>query len=112
MTAASDLAPSYDLVVVGGGPAGLAAAALAARAGLSTVLFDENPGVGGQIYRGIEQTSTRTRAILGPDYTKGRELADAFLRSGVPSYVFSAPAETSVTGRGRIVTVALPAYVS
>ena len=27
--------------------------ALAARAGLATVLFDENPGVGGQIYRGI-----------------------------------------------------------
>ena len=46
---ASDLASAYDLVVIGGGPAGLAAASTAALAGLATVLFDENPGVGGQI---------------------------------------------------------------
>jgi len=32
----------FDLVVVGAGPAGLAAASLCARAGLSTVLFDEH----------------------------------------------------------------------
>ena len=64
MIAAADLASSYDLVVIGGGPAGLAAAALAARAGVSTVLFDENPGVGGQIYRAI--TSTRVTAPRWP----------------------------------------------
>jgi NADPH-dependent 2,4-dienoyl-CoA reductase/sulfur reductase-like enzyme len=82
MTKASDLAPSYDLVVIGGGPAGLAAASLAARAGLSTVLFDENPGVGGQIYRAITSTPVTDRTILGEDYWAGAELAAEAKASG------------------------------
>jgi len=72
---AADLASTYDLVVIGGGPAGLAAAAVAARAGVSTVLFDENPGVGGQIYRAIASTPLKDRAILGDDYWAGEALA-------------------------------------
>ena len=79
---ASDLAPSYDLVVIGGGPAGLAAAALAARAGVSTVLFDENPGIGGQIYRGITSTPLANRTILGEDYWAGEALAVQAKASG------------------------------
>ncbi len=82
MTKASDLASSYDLVVIGGGPAGLAAASLAARAGLSTVLFDENPGVGGQIYRGITSTPVTDRTILGEDYWAGEALAADARASG------------------------------
>jgi len=82
MTEASDLASSYDLVVIGGGPAGLAAAALAARAGVSTVLFDENPGVGGQIYRGITSTPIKNRTVLGEDYWAGAELAAEAKASG------------------------------
>jgi len=72
---ASDLAPSYDVVVIGGGPAGLAAASLGARAGVSTVLFDENPGVGGQIYRGITSTPITNRGVLGEEYWAGAALA-------------------------------------
>jgi NADPH-dependent 2,4-dienoyl-CoA reductase/sulfur reductase-like enzyme len=79
---ASDFAPSYDLVVIGGGPAGLAAAALAARAGVSTVLFDENPGIGGQIYRGITSTPLANRTILGEDYWAGEALAAEAKASG------------------------------
>ena len=82
MIAAADLASSYELVVIGGGPAGLAAAALAARAGVSTVLFDENPGVGGQIYRAITSTPVTDRAILGDDYWDGAKLADEAKASG------------------------------
>ena len=79
---ASDLAPTYDLAVIGGGPAGLAAATLAARAGLSTVLLDENPGVGGQIYRAIMSTPVTDRTILGEDYWAGAELAAEAKTSG------------------------------
>src|SRR6476620_9675978 len=79
---AADLAPSYDLVVIGGGPAGLAAASLAARAGVQTILFDENPGVGGQIYRGITATPIRNRAVLGNDYWAGSALAAEARASG------------------------------
>lgn len=82
MTKASDLAPEYDLVVIGGGPAGLAAATLAAHAGLSTILFDENPGVGGQIYRAITTTPVSDRQILGEDYWAGAALAASAQSSG------------------------------
>ncbi|MDF5753727.1 FAD-dependent oxidoreductase [Spongiactinospora sp. TRM90649] len=40
-----------DLVVIGGGPAGVAAAAAASRAGLSVTLIDGGPRLGGQYFR-------------------------------------------------------------
>jgi D-hydroxyproline dehydrogenase subunit alpha len=42
----------FDLVVVGAGPGGIAAAAVAAESGLSVCLVDDNPAAGGQIWRG------------------------------------------------------------
>src|ERR1051325_7506263 len=41
-----------EVVVVGAGPAGLAAAYRAAQAGLRVVVVDDNPAAGGQIWRG------------------------------------------------------------
>ena len=79
---AADLASSYDLVVIGGGPAGMAAAALAARAGVSTLLLDENPGLGGQVYRAIGASPVTQRAILGDDYWAGEPLAAEARASG------------------------------
>jgi NADPH-dependent 2,4-dienoyl-CoA reductase/sulfur reductase-like enzyme len=41
-----------DVIVVGAGPAGIAAATAAARHGRSVLLLDDNPAAGGQIWRG------------------------------------------------------------
>lgn len=62
---------SYDLVVVGAGPAGIAAAAAAAAAGASTLLLDENAGPGGQVWRGLTTTPLTNREMLGKDYWDG-----------------------------------------
>jgi thioredoxin reductase/bacterioferritin-associated ferredoxin len=71
------LADSYDVVIVGAGPAGLAAAAVTAAAGLSTVVLDENAGPGGQIYRAVTSTPVTDRRVLGEDYWRGASLVEA-----------------------------------
>jgi len=42
---------ALDVVVIGGGPAGIMAAVAARRHGASVALLDENPAAGGQVYR-------------------------------------------------------------
>jgi len=51
-----------DVMVVGAGPAGLAAAYRAAQAGLRVVVIDDNPAAGGQIWRGEEAKPTSPEA--------------------------------------------------
>src|SRR5579859_6871460 len=41
----------FDVLVIGGGPAGLAAAACAAECGVRVGIVDDNPNLGGQIWR-------------------------------------------------------------
>ncbi|HEX6048084.1 MAG TPA: FAD-dependent oxidoreductase, partial [Gemmatimonadaceae bacterium] len=50
-----------DVLVVGAGPAGIAAAARAAEAGARVTLMDASPNAGGQIWR------HRTRATLAAE---------------------------------------------
>jgi thioredoxin reductase/bacterioferritin-associated ferredoxin len=71
-----------DLLVIGAGPAGLTAATRAAGLGLDTVLIDEQPAPGGQIYRAINSSPVQNRAILGTDYWHGLELMEPFRRCG------------------------------
>ncbi|CAM4103875.1 (2Fe-2S)-binding protein [Bordetella tumbae] len=71
-----------DVVIVGAGPAGLAAAIQARKEGLSVALLDEQPAVGGQIYRSVESAGAGRRTVLGDDYAAGAALAEAFARSG------------------------------
>lgn len=72
----------YDVIVVGAGPAGLAAAATLAEMGLQVMTLDEQHRVGGQIYRAIETASPDTLKEMGEDYRQGSELAGRFRRSG------------------------------
>jgi NADPH-dependent 2,4-dienoyl-CoA reductase/sulfur reductase-like enzyme len=72
---------TLDLAIVGAGPAGIAAAVLAAELGLDTVLIDEQPAPGGQIYRGVETAAEPSP--LGPDYLAGKALVAALRASGV-----------------------------
>ena len=64
-----------DVLVVGGGPAGMAAAAQAAAAGLSVTLVDERVTLGGQIFKrmgpGFEVRDPKT---IGRDYAAGSKL--------------------------------------
>ena len=73
-----------DLIVIGAGPAGMAAAATGAECGLSTLLIDEQAEPGGQIYRSIESIGERRpddAALFGDDYAHGAHLARELRRS-------------------------------
>ncbi len=76
------LEADWDVVVVGAGPAGMAAATVTAGAKLRTLVLDENAGPGGQVWRAIRTTPVQSRPILGPDYWKGQDLLGAFEASG------------------------------
>lgn len=70
---------SQPLVIIGGGPAGIAAAIEAARAGLSSTLIDEAPRLGGQIYRQPPQDfQVKNAPALGKDFVHGEHLRAEF----------------------------------
>jgi NADPH-dependent 2,4-dienoyl-CoA reductase/sulfur reductase-like enzyme len=71
----------YELLVVGAGPAGLAASADAARLGIDVALVDEQKAPGGQIYRNASESADRAQVYLGKDYLRGKRLVDEFLQS-------------------------------
>jgi thioredoxin reductase len=73
---------AFDAVVVGGGPAGLSAAIAAARNGLRTALFDENPVAGGALRYRLDLVSLSNGGTLaGP--AAARALVDEALRQRV-----------------------------
>ncbi|KRE24606.1 FAD/NAD(P)-binding oxidoreductase [Bosea sp. Root483D1] len=72
-----------DLLIVGAGPAGMAAAITARRHGLSVRVVDDQPAPGGQIWRGIETVAATPRAKrLGESYLSGIERAAPFRACG------------------------------
>jgi len=83
-----------DLVVVGGGPAGLTAAATAARHGVRAVLVDEQPTLGGRLLGQLHETA-------GPDgslhWVDGQAEASRFRDDAIASNV-QALADTEVWG--------------
>lgn len=114
------MAEQTDLVILGAGPAGMAAAIVARQAGLDVILLDEQPTPGGQIWRAIETRAAAARDdILGAAYLEGRPLAEAFRASGAdyragtqvwqidPGFrVFATRGETSTAIRARAVLLA------
>ena len=52
----------FDILVIGAGPAGLAAATVAAEAGKRVAVCDDTPWLGGQIWRGEEPTPRNSQA--------------------------------------------------
>ena len=66
-------ATSVDVAVIGGGPAGMAAAITAAESANDVVLIDDNPNPGGQIWRrSIENQSSRDAAFWFERLAKSR----------------------------------------
>jgi NADPH-dependent 2,4-dienoyl-CoA reductase/sulfur reductase-like enzyme len=58
----ADRVLNYDLVIVGAGPAGLAAACAAAESEASVAIVDETSWLGGQIWRGLKTQSSNPQA--------------------------------------------------
>ena len=67
-----------QVLVVGGGGAGLSAAAAAAQNGAKTVVIDENPGFGGQIWRkSLTRVNTKAARLVSLLESRGVELLPA-----------------------------------
>ncbi len=71
-----------DLIIIGAGPAGMAAAVEASYRGAKVLLLEEQPAAGGQIYRNVSDNVTRSR-YLGEEYFAGLGLVDALSESDV-----------------------------
>jgi len=52
----------FDILIVGAGPAGIAAACTAADSGARVAVVDDNPAPGGQIWRGMEEHTPSAQA--------------------------------------------------
>lgn len=98
---------NYELIIIGAGPAGMAAAIEADAQGLSCILLDEQPRSGGQIYRNVGRQALTRVDILGPEYQAGLPLLRAFEASacerisGATVWQISSDAEVFYSVAGR-----------
>ncbi len=98
----------YDVLIIGGGPAGLTAAQYAARAGLTALVIDKSPTAGAlgfasriENYPGVETSMT------------GKELLDIFRRQAVnfgAKYVEAQVVGVNITGNVKEVFTMEGAY--
>ena len=103
---------SFDIVVVGAGPAGLAAAIEAAKRGARTLVVDENNKPGGQLFKQIHKffgSHEHRAGVRG--YDIGRQLLDEAAECGVEVWLDAVvhglfDARLAVLREGRQVTVA------
>jgi NADPH-dependent 2,4-dienoyl-CoA reductase/sulfur reductase-like enzyme len=98
---------SPDVLVVGGGPAGLSAALAARRAGASVVLLDERPSPGGQYFKQPGKSLAFRDGPTDAQFAAGVALIEAARAAGV-GFVHGAavwgafaPDEIAATAPGR-----------
>lgn len=97
-----------DLLVVGGGPAGLAAATAASDAGLATLLVDENGRLGGQYYR--QPRGDGASAVMDRSSRSGASAIAALRESGARAMPAAtaygaAPGRVEIDERGEQRTI-------
>lgn len=71
---ASESRQRFDVLVIGGGPAGIAAAVRAAECQFRVGLVDDNPNFGGQIWRGEFESGLDPNAVKWKDLLMGPEV--------------------------------------
>ncbi len=90
---------SCDVLVIGAGPAGLAAAAAASDDGADVLVVDENPTPGGQIWRAARDTGMPTEA-RGP-FTRATQGGARFL-FGVTAFDAAGHTVYALDGKGPL----------
>ena len=103
-------APECELLVVGAGPAGVAAACVAAERGRHVCLIDDTPWLGGQIWRGeqAKPKNPQARAWLERLARSGATILTESRLVGIEGpgrYVLETPSESGVV-RPRSVVLA------
>ena len=92
---------SCDVIVVGAGPAGLAAAQAAAAHGLRVLLLDEQASAGGQIWR---NAARRANGPLGAGYRGAREALQGAAADGIEHAAMATVLDVAIEGDGTRVT--------
>lgn len=83
LAAVAALRATYDIAIIGAGPAGMAAAAEVGGRGCSVLLLDENGALGGQVHRGVEASPLASVPALAAVPEAGRALAAAAMAADV-----------------------------
>jgi len=89
----------FDVLVVGGGPAGIAAACCAAEAALRVAIADDNPALGGQIWRGEHASHSSNEAAYWYQRVKDlrlEHLSGVHVFAQLDSHTLAAETDTSV----------------
>ena len=69
---------SFDIAIIGAGPAGMRAAITASKEGASVVVLDDKPRGGGLIYKNVTQSPLPDPSKMGVEYLQGKALVNEF----------------------------------